>query len=87
MILSVEDERNDSMKWNIGLLEWNQELNIDIGMNSINMNTGWLIMIYWIQDNVIVWLIDMWWILDWIEWICSNNEEEIQEEYSEIQSV
>ena len=32
MILSVEDERNDSMKWNIGLLEWNQELNIDIGM-------------------------------------------------------
>ena len=68
MILSVEDERNDSMKWNIGLLEWNQELNIDIGMNSINMNTGWLIMVYWIQANVIVWLIryvmNMW--LDWV---------------------
>ena len=44
MILSVEDERNDSMKWNIGLLEWNQELNIDIGMNSIKYE-------HWLIDN------------------------------------
>ena len=29
----------------------------------------------------------MWWILDWIEWIYWNDEEEIQEEYNEIQSV
>ena len=68
MILSVEDERNDSMRWNIGLLEWNQELNIDIGMNSINMNTGWLIMIYWIQENVIVWLIR--YVMNtWLDWV------------------
>ena len=53
MILSVSDERTDSMKWIIDLLEWSLELNLDIGVNSINMNTGWLIMIYWIQANAI----------------------------------
>ena len=30
---------------------------------------------------------DGWWILEWTEWICSNDEEEIQREYSESESV
>ena len=30
---------------------------------------------------------DGWWIPEWIEWICSVDEEEIQREYSESESV
>ena len=30
---------------------------------------------------------DGWWILEWIEWICWDDEEDIQREYSESESV
>ena len=30
---------------------------------------------------------DGWWILEWTEWICPNDEEEIQREYCESESV
>ena len=57
-------------KWRdwFGSVEWSLELNLDIGMNSIIMNNGWLIMVYWVQANVILWLIKC--VMNtWLDWM------------------
>ncbi len=48
-------------------IEWNQELNVVIGWNSIIMNNGWLTMIMWVQENVIQW--QRGWVMNtWMDW-------------------
>ena len=57
-------------KWRdwFGSVEWSLELNLDIGMNSIIMNNGWLIMVYWVQAIVILWLIKC--VMNtWLDWM------------------
>ena len=57
-------------KWRdwFGSVEWSLELNLDIGVNSIIMNNGWLIMVYWVQANVILWLIKC--VMNtWLDWM------------------
>ena len=47
--------------------EWNQELNVVIGWNSIIMNNGWLTMIMWVQRDVIQW--QRGWVMNtWLDW-------------------
>ena len=60
----------NNWKWRdwFGSVEWNQELNLDIGVSSIIMNNGWLIRIYWVQANVILWLIRC--VMNtWMDWM------------------
>ena len=60
----------NNWKWRdwFGSVEWSLELNLDIGMNSIIMNNGWLIMVYWVQANVILWLIKC--VMNtWLDWM------------------